>query len=58
MRRLSEAEINDLKFNKLVNRNIRDDPQQLQAVISILEQPKGSVPFIIYGPLSLPRTTP
>jgi helicase MOV-10 len=56
IRRLSEAEINVLKFNQLVNRNIRDDPQQLQAVISILEQPKGSVPFIIYGPLSLPRT--
>jgi len=48
--------INALKFNQLVNRNIRDDPQQLQAVNSILEQPKSSVPFIIYGPLRVPRT--
>jgi len=55
MRRLSRAEV---KVLKLVNRNIRNDPQQLQAVISVLEQPKGSVPFIIYGPLSLPRITP
>ncbi|KAH9988790.1 P-loop containing nucleoside triphosphate hydrolase protein, partial [Russula compacta] len=31
------------------NRDIRDDDQQLQAVVSILEQPEGSVPFIIYG---------
>ena len=50
IRRLSRAEIDNLKFRQLVNRNIRDDGQQLQAVISILEQPPGSVPFIIYGP--------
>jgi helicase MOV-10 len=49
-RRLSRAEIDNLKFRQLVNRDIRDDGQQLQAVISILEQPPGSVPFIIYGP--------
>jgi helicase MOV-10 len=49
-RGLSRAEINNLKFGQLVNRDIRDDGQQLQAVISILEQPPGSVPFIIYGP--------
>lgn len=49
-RRLSRAEIDNLKFRQLVNRDIRDDCQQLQAVISILEQPPGSVPFIIYGP--------
>ena len=47
---LSRDEIFDLKFRSLVNRSIRDDPQQLQAVVSVLEQPKGSVPFIIYGP--------
>lgn len=58
IRRLSKDEINALKFGQLVNRNIRDDPQQLQAVISILEQPKGSVPFIIYGPLSLSNIAP
>jgi len=49
-RPLSRAEIYNLKFRHLVNRRIRDDPQQLQAVISILEQPPGSVPFIVYGP--------
>jgi helicase MOV-10 len=47
---LSRAEIYNLKFRHLVNRTIRDDPQQLQAVVSILEQPPGSVPFIVYGP--------
>ena len=49
-RHLSKTEVHNLKFHHLVNRRIRDDPQQLQAVVSILEQPKGSVPFIIYGP--------
>ena len=49
-RPLSRAEIYNLKFRHLINRRIRDDPQQLQAVISILEQPPGSVPFIVYGP--------
>jgi helicase MOV-10 len=50
MRRPSRAEIDNLKFRQLVNRDIRDDSQQFQAVISILEQPPGSIPFIIYGP--------
>jgi helicase MOV-10 len=49
-RHLSRADIYNLKFRHLVNRRIRDDPQQLQAVVSILEQTKGSVPFIVYGP--------
>jgi helicase MOV-10 len=49
-RNLSGTEIYNLKFRHLVSRRIRDDPQQLQAVVSILEQPKGSVPFVIYGP--------
>jgi helicase MOV-10 len=49
-RHLSRIEIYNLKFRHLVNRTIRDDPQQLQAVVSILEQPPGSVPFIVYGP--------
>jgi helicase MOV-10 len=49
-RRLSRAEIDNLKYRQLVNRDIRDDRQQLQAVISILEQPPGSVPFIVCGP--------
>jgi helicase MOV-10 len=50
MRRLSRAELDNIKFRQLVNKDIRDDRQQLQAVISILEQPQGSVPFIICGP--------
>ena len=50
MQRLSRAEIDNLKFHQLVNRDVRDDGQQLQAVISIIQQPPGSVPFIIYGP--------
>jgi helicase MOV-10 len=58
MRRLSRAEIDNLKFRQLVNRNIRDDGQQLQTVISILEQPPGSVPFIIYGPSVYPTQPP
>ena len=45
--RLSRAEIDNLY---LVNGRIRDDDQQLRTVISILEQPRGSVPFIIFGP--------
>ena len=45
--RLSRADINNLN---LVNGRIRDDDQQLRAVVSILEQPRGSVPFIIFGP--------
>jgi helicase MOV-10 len=47
IRRLSRAEIDNLD---LANGNIRDDDQQLRAVVSILEQPPGSVPFIIFGP--------
>jgi helicase MOV-10 len=50
MRRLSRVEVDNLKFRQLVNREIRDDGQQFQAVISILEQPPGCIPFIIYGP--------
>ena len=49
-RGLSRSEIDNLKFRQLVNRDIRDDRQQLQAVISILELPPGSVPFIVCGP--------
>lgn len=44
---LSKAEIAKLP---LVNENIREDEQQLQTVVSILQQPKGTVPFIIFGP--------
>jgi helicase MOV-10 len=58
MRRLSRAEIDNLKLRQLVNRRICDDGQQLQAVISILEQSPGSVPFIIYGPSVYPTQPP
>jgi helicase MOV-10 len=44
---LSEAEIAELP---LVNENVREDEQQLQTVVSILQLPKGTVPFIIFGP--------
>ena len=47
IRQLSQLEIDNLP---LVNKHIRKDEQQLQAVVSILQQPKGSVPFIIFGP--------
>jgi helicase MOV-10 len=47
MQRLSEVEIDNLD---LANRHIRYDDQQLRTVVSILEQPQGSVPFIIFGP--------
>ncbi|KAH9166488.1 RNA helicase [Lactarius sanguifluus] len=53
-RRLSKAEIDKLS---LVNENIRDDEQQLQTVVSILQQPKGSVPFIIFGPPGTGKTS-
>ena len=45
--RLSRAEINNLY---LVNGRIRGDDQQLRTVVSILEQPRASVPFIVFGP--------
>ncbi|KAI0290985.1 P-loop containing nucleoside triphosphate hydrolase protein [Russula brevipes] len=57
IRRLSKDEVNDLKLHQLVNRQIRDDNQQLQTVVSILEQPPGSVPFIIYGPPGTGKTS-
>ncbi|KAH9059528.1 P-loop containing nucleoside triphosphate hydrolase protein [Lactarius vividus] len=51
---LSMARIAELP---LVNENIREDDQQLQAVISILQQPKGTVPFIIFGPPGTGKTS-
>ena len=47
IQRLSETEIINLP---LVNKEIGKDEQQLHAVVSILQQPKGTVPFIIFGP--------
>ncbi|KAF8267998.1 P-loop containing nucleoside triphosphate hydrolase protein [Lactarius quietus] len=52
--RLSQAEIDNLP---LVNENIREDEQQLHAVVSILQQPSGNVPFIIYGPPGTGKTS-
>jgi helicase MOV-10 len=51
---LSRAEIDNLD---LANGNIRDDDQQLRTVVSVLEQPKGSVPFIIFGPPGTGKTS-
>lgn len=47
IRPLPKAEVDKLS---LVNENIREDKQQLHAVVSILQHPKGTVPFIIFGP--------
>ena len=47
IQRFSEGQVARLQ---LVNENIRGDEQQLQMVVSILQQPKGTVPFIIFGP--------
>jgi hypothetical protein len=47
IRCLSKAKIDKLP---LFDENIRTDEQQLHAVVSILQQPKGSIPFIIFGP--------
>ncbi|KAI0253351.1 P-loop containing nucleoside triphosphate hydrolase protein [Lactifluus subvellereus] len=44
-------------YSLLSNENIRDDEQQLQTVVSILQQPKGTVPFIIYGPPGTGKTS-
>jgi hypothetical protein len=46
----SRVEIDNLNF---VNGNIHDDDQQRQTIVSILRQPKGSVPFIIFGPCAI-----
>ena len=43
----SEGEVARLQLD---NENIHKDEQQLQTVVSILQQPKGTVPFIIFGP--------
>ncbi|KAN0127186.1 P-loop containing nucleoside triphosphate hydrolase protein, partial [Lactarius tabidus] len=51
---LSEAEIAELP---LVNENIREDKQQLRTVVSILQQPKGTVPFVIFGPPGTGKTS-
>ncbi|KAH8986277.1 P-loop containing nucleoside triphosphate hydrolase protein [Lactarius deliciosus] len=47
----------DIAKLPLVNENIREDDQQLQTVVSILQQPKGTVPFIIFGPPGTGKTS-
>ncbi|KAN0127192.1 P-loop containing nucleoside triphosphate hydrolase protein [Lactarius tabidus] len=54
IQRLSGIEIDNLS---LVNRDIAKDEQQLRVVVSILQQPKGSVPFIIFGPPGTGKTS-
>jgi len=51
MQYLSRTEIDRLD---LVNENIRGDDQQLQTIVSVIGQPKGTVPFIIFGPCARP----
>ncbi|KDQ06712.1 hypothetical protein BOTBODRAFT_39425 [Botryobasidium botryosum FD-172 SS1] len=41
---------------QLKNRKIANNPPQLQAVTSILSQPPGSVPFIVFGPPGTGKT--
>ncbi|KAH9059532.1 P-loop containing nucleoside triphosphate hydrolase protein [Lactarius vividus] len=54
VQRLSEGEVAKLP---LINENIREDERQLQTVVSILQQPKGTVPFIIFGPPGTGKTS-
>lgn len=35
---------------RAVNRDIETNPPQLQAVTSIVHMPKGSMPFVVFGP--------
>ncbi|KAJ7096045.1 RNA helicase [Mycena epipterygia] len=39
-----------------VNRRIADDPEQLETVAAIVHQPRGSVPFVVFGPPGTGKT--
>ncbi|KAF8522660.1 P-loop containing nucleoside triphosphate hydrolase protein [Gautieria morchelliformis] len=41
---------------RCVNRSIESNPPQLQAVASILHMPRGSVPFVVFGPPGTGKT--
>ncbi|KAG6850077.1 hypothetical protein H0H93_001427 [Arthromyces matolae] len=41
---------------QIINPQVRTNPPQLQAVISILNQPSGSLPFVIFGPPGTGKT--
>jgi helicase MOV-10 len=49
---VSRVATTDVEMKKIrcVNRLIESNPPQLQAVASILHMPKGSVPFVVFGP--------
>ncbi|KAF8320844.1 P-loop containing nucleoside triphosphate hydrolase protein [Clavulina sp. PMI_390] len=49
----TEEEISDVR---LVNRYLESNPSQKLAVTSILNQPPGSIPFIIFGPPGTGKT--
>ncbi|TFY71297.1 hypothetical protein EVG20_g1690 [Dentipellis fragilis] len=42
---------------ELYNRAVENDDQQLQAVLEILQRPRGNVPLIIFGPPGTGKTT-
>ncbi|KAJ7746480.1 RNA helicase [Mycena maculata] len=39
-----------------VNRRIAEDPEQLETVAAIIHQPRGAVPFIVFGPPGTGKT--
>ncbi|KAI0263063.1 P-loop containing nucleoside triphosphate hydrolase protein [Gloeopeniophorella convolvens] len=57
MKPIRELSGNERDTLPLANENIRRDDQQMQTVVSILQQPKGSFPFIIFGPPGTGKTS-
>ncbi|KAJ7199232.1 P-loop containing nucleoside triphosphate hydrolase protein [Mycena pura] len=51
--RASAAQINSIMP---MNRHIADDPEQLETVAAIVHRPRGSVPFVVFGPPGTGKT--